>query len=250
MEVTAYITSIAAGVFYLVASARLFSLSRRTCERPEFLLGIYFAATGQWYALYNTPFFFGFEALPPLLEYGVEWVYVVGVVPYLLFIRCVFRAESSWATALVVFSMLFLLGGALASSLGGGFSNAIGDPSFYIEFIGYTVPCVWMCCEGFVAHASARKRAQLKLCDPIVANRYLLFGCFGLCQTAGSAAELLWAYGNSTGGAATAVFATGLLSLAEIAAAACLWLAFFPPVFYRRWFEAHTDSSPTPAEEG
>jgi hypothetical protein len=248
MEVFAYIISIAAGVFYLVAGLRLFRLSRQTGERPEFLLGIYFAATGQWYVLYNAPFFFGLEAFPPLLENGVEWIYAVGVVPYLLFIRCAFRTGSSWATALVIVSSLFLLGGAAAASLGGHFSNAIDDPAYLSEWVGYTIPSIWMCCEGLGSHASARKRVRMKLCDPIVANRYLLFGCFGFFQVAACAADLLWAHGNSTGGSSI-VFSSVLLSLAEIASVACLWLAFFPPLFYRRWVDGRSASLSTPAEE-
>ena len=63
---------------------------------------IYFAFTGQWYVLYNAPYFLGIEALPPLTQHGIEWIYVVGIVPYLLFIRSAFRPESAWATAVAI----------------------------------------------------------------------------------------------------------------------------------------------------
>jgi hypothetical protein len=85
------------------------------------------------------------------------------------------------------------------------------------------------------------------LCDTIVANRYLLFGWFGACQTAACAADLLWASGNSTGAASTSL-ATGLLSGTEIASVAALWLAFFPPSFYANWIARRTQTLPTAVE--
>jgi hypothetical protein len=247
MEEGIYIISIVAGSFYLIASYRLLHLSRQTGERPEFWLGIYFAASGQWYVVYNAPYFLGLEALPPFIGHGIEWIYAVGVLPYLVFIRSAFRPRVSWATALVLVSTLFLFAGVVASSLGGGFSNQIDDPAYLIEWIGYTIPAVWMCSEGFISHASARKRVRMELCDPIVANRYLLFAGFGFCQVAACAADLLWARANSTAGVSSQ-FANGLLSGTEIGSVAVLWLAFFPPRTYASWIARRAALPSTPAE--
>lgn len=236
MEQIAYLISIAAGSFYLIASYRLLRLSRRSGERPELQLGIYFAFTGQWYVIYNAPYLLGMEALPPLIEHGIEWIYVVGVVPYLLFIRSAFRPGSAWAMAVVIGCALFLFAGAMMASLTGNHSVSLDDPAFVIEWIGYTVPCIWMCCEGALSNAAARKRVRVGLCEPIVANRYLLFAYFGFCQTAACISELSWAYENSTGRAATSI-SEGLLGATEIASIAVLWLAFFPPLVYRRWID-------------
>ncbi len=248
MEQSAYLISIAAGIFYLIAGYRLLRLSGRTGERPELQLGIYFAFNGQWYVLYNAPYFLGLEALPPLIGSGIEWIYVVGVVPYLLFIRSAFRPGSVWATTVVIGCTLCLFTGATASTLAGGASITLDDPAFLIEWIGYTVPCIWICCEGALSNAAARKRVRIGLCDPIVANRYLLFACFGFCQTAACAAELNWAYENSTGGASYWI-SEGLLGATEIASVAVLWLAFFPPLVYRRWIDGRAALLSTPAEE-
>jgi hypothetical protein len=248
MEQSAYLISIAAGVFYLIAGYRLLRLSRRTGEHPELLLGIYFAFSGLWYVLYNAPYLLGMEALPPLIGKGIEWLYVVGVVPYLLFIRSAFRPGSAWATAVVIVCTLFMFAGAIVTSVTGELSITLDDPAFLIEWIGYTVPCVWMCCEGALSNAAARKRVRIGLCDPIVANRYLLFACFGFCQTAACASELSWAYVNSTGAASSSISEV-LLGGTEIASVAVLWLAFFPPLVYRRWIDGRAASLSTPAEE-
>jgi hypothetical protein len=248
MEQSAYLISIAAGIFYLTAGYRMLRLSGRTGERPELLLGIYLAFTGQWYLFYNAPYFLGMEALPPLLSQGIEWIYVLGIVPYLLFVRSAFRPAAGWATALVTICALLLFAGAAISSLGAGFSNSLDDPGYLIEWVGYTVPCIWMCCEGALSHASAKKRVRIGLCDPVVANRYLLFACFGFFQTAACAADLGWAYGNS-GGEVASLLANGLLGGAEIASVAVLWLAFFPPLPYGRWIEGRASRLSNPTAE-
>jgi hypothetical protein len=134
------------------------------------------------------------------------------------------------------------------TSLTGGVSISLDDPAFLIEWIGYTVPCIWMCCEGALSNAAARRRVRIGLCDPIIANRYLLFACFGFCQTAACASELSWAYGNSTGGT-TASISEGLLGVTEIASIAVLWLAFFPPLVYRRWIESRAAFLTATADE-
>ena len=117
MEENAYIASIAASAFYLIVSARFIRLHRRTGERPELLIGLYFALSGLYYLGYNIPSLLRFDSWPPLIELAVEWTYVLGVFPYLLFIRLVFRAREAWAGWLVgVCSICLVLGTGLSFS--------------------------------------------------------------------------------------------------------------------------------------
>jgi hypothetical protein len=249
MQEISIVTAILTGFFYLIASYRLLRLNWQTGERPEFWLGIYFAATGQWFLIFNAPFFFGLESLPPRIEYGIESIYAASVIPYLLFIRSTFRPRSPWATALVGVSTLCLLAGAGAAGLRGYFSNRIDDPAFLLQWVSYTIPSLWMSAEGLVSHAAAKKRVRMELCIPIVANRYLLFAGFGFCQVVACLAELLWAQINSTTGLYFSS-AIGLMSGAEFASVGFLWLAFFPPLFYRRWIDARAAARFAAAEEG
>jgi hypothetical protein len=248
MEQIAYLISIAAGIFYLIAGYRLLRLSGRTGERPELLLGIYFAFTGQWYVCFNAPYFLGFEELPRLITHATEWIFVAGIIPYLLFIRTAFRPDSAWAKALVIACTLLLLTGATIGSIAGVFENSLDDPYYMIEWVGYTAPCVWMGCEGAISHSAAKKRVRIGLCEPVVANSYLLFALFGFGQTAACVAELLWAYGNSTAEAASS-FADILLGASEIASITVLWFIFFPPPAYRRWVDGRAASSLPSAQE-
>ena len=237
MEAISYIISFAAGVFYVTAGYRLLRLSARTRERPELLLGLYFATTGQWYVFYNAPYLLGMGELPVLGAHIVEWVFAVGVVPYLLFLRSAFRPETGWATILVILCSLLLLAGSVLVGFGAGFSNTIDDPAYLMEWVGYTAPCVWMLAESARSHAAAKKRMRIGVCEPIVANRYLLLACFGFFQIAACAADLIWAHGNATGAAIYSSAGNLMMSGAEIASVSVLWLAFFPALFYRRWID-------------
>jgi hypothetical protein len=119
MEENAYLTSIFASAFYLVASVRLLRLSRRTGERPELLLGFYFGLSGAYYLGYNLPSLLGFDPWNPGTGWIVESIYVLGVFPYLFFIRSVFRPEAAWAGVLVgICSVLLLVSTALIGVAG------------------------------------------------------------------------------------------------------------------------------------
>ena len=119
MEEYAYLISILAGTFYLIASLRLIRLSGRTRERPELLLGLYFSLSGAYYVAYNLPSLFGFGAWLPAAEWVIGVIYVLGVFPYMLFIRAVFRPKDTWAGVLVGLCSAVLLGSTVLGGLDG-----------------------------------------------------------------------------------------------------------------------------------
>lgn len=247
MEDNAYIASVAASVFYLIVSARFIRLHRRTGERPELLIGLYFALSGLYYLGYNIPSLFRFDGWPPLVELAVEWTYVVGVFPYLLFIRSVFRAKQVWAGWLVGVCSTFLLLGTGITTLRGSVEYSLDSPWFIIQWLGYTTPCLWLAWEALLYRRSAKKRARIGLCLPIVANRYLLIGLFGVLQVLACAADLSLA--NDLDEAQTVSRITDvLLGGAEIASVAVLWLAFFPPRDYVDWITQRAVILPTPMD--
>jgi len=242
MEHGSDLISIFTGLFYLLASHRLIGLSVRTRRHPEFWLGCFFAASGLWYVVYNTPYLFGLDEVPALVGASVEWIYALGAIGYLLFIRIVFRPDAAWAAALVFIGVAFLLIGVTGSALSGHYAISLESPWFLMEWTGYTIPSLWMCTEGFRAHVFAGRRARIGLCPAIVANRYLLFAAFALLQILGSFAELLWASQLGTSSALEELV-FHLLTGTEIAAIALLWLAFFPPTRYREWIARRAESA-------
>ena len=247
MEENAYLTSIFASVFYLVASVRLLRLNRRTGERPELLLGIYFGFSGAYYLAFNLPGLFGFDSWPPATEWMIEWIYVLGVFPYLFFIRSVFRPKAAWAGALVGICSVLLLVGTALGTLNGGDVYSLDNLWFHVQWTGYTAPCAWLGLEAMLSRRGARKRTRLGLCEPIVANRYLLLALFGGFQFLACLADLLLA-ADADGGQAVSMISDALLGGSEIASVAVLWLAFFPPRFYSDWITRRAVILPTPMD--
>jgi len=248
MEENAYLTSIVAGTFYLIASLRLIRLNRRTGEQPELLLGIYFAFSGAYYVGYNLPSLFGLDAWSASAEWVLEAIYVIGVFPYLFFIRSVFRPEAAWAGALVGLCSVLLLLGTLLGALDGTVIYSLDNPWFLVQWVGYTVPCGWMCWEASLSRRGAQKRARLGLCEPIIANRYLLLAFFGAFQFLACLADLSFAADVSSNQTASLI-SNVLLGGTEIASVAVLWLAFFPPLFYANWITRRAVILPTPMDQ-
>jgi hypothetical protein len=89
-----------------------------------------------------------------------------------------------------------------------------------------------------------RRRVRLGLGDPVVANRFLLWGigagAAGLGSFIGVAGQL------ATGAAGTQSSWSMLSSSCHgLIAAIALWLAFVPPGFYRRFIEKRSAGSAT-----
>ena len=248
MEEHAYLSSIFAGAFYLIASLRLTHLSRRTGERPERLLGIYFGFTGAYYIGFNLPSLLGFAPWSPVIEWAIEWIYVAGIFPYLFFISSVFRPGDTWAGVLVWFCAVLLLVGTLLGELSTYATYSLDNPWFVMQWAGYTIPCVWLCGEAMLSHLGARRRARLGLCTPVVANRYLLLALFGGFQILACLADLSYA-ADLTNSETASLVSEVMLGSTEIVSVAVLWLAFFPPGFYENWINRRAVVLPTPMDE-
>jgi hypothetical protein len=248
MEEYAYLASIFASAFYLVASVRLLRLSRRTGERAELLLGFYFGLSSAYYLTYNLPSLFGFDSWSPSAGWTIEWLYVLGVFPYLLFIRSVFRPEDTWAGVLVGACMVVLLTGTVMGALDGRGIYSLDNSFFMTQWVGYTTPCVWMCWEALLSRQGAQKRVRIGLCAPVVANRYLLLAIFGGFQVFACLADLSYA-ADLDGNQTVSLFSNALLGGTEIASVAMLWFAFFPPHFYTNWITQRAEVHSAMVEE-
>jgi hypothetical protein len=159
----------------------------------------------------------------------------------------VFRPERNWSRGLVGFSVVALFAGLAMCIVWGQDYYRVENPWFWSLWLGYTIPCVWMSIEAFLGYANANRRVRIGLCDRVVANRYLLFGCFGAFQTFACVTDLFLTVGFTTNKAIT----TGLglsLSTLEMAGIVVLFLAFFPPPFYQRWIAAAAPDAPATSE--
>ncbi len=233
---------LATALFYAAVGLRLTRLASRSREAPEGLLGALFLVTGTSYLAYWIPS----SALEGTLALLGRVLYVPAPVLIAVFTRRVFRPDAPWAAWVAPVTATLLVVGVTGSVLSGdpmGF--ATGNPWFWPEWLGYTLPFAWAAGEAFDQHARARRRRRLGLCEPLVCNRFLLWGLFGALQVVASLALL----GQYAAYAREGVFPASwdlLMGAIEVGSLAPIWLAFFPPAFYRRWIggEALAEAAP------
>jgi hypothetical protein len=244
MEEGAYAVQLLAALFFAIAGSRLIRLSRRTREKPELLLGLYFALTGLAYVGWVLPVLVALGSMAPASDLSAWTIYCVGVVPYLLFTRLVFRPRSRWAYGIVIGCIVALALSTTVLSLTGQRYPGLDNPFYWIQWLGYTVPCVWVTFEASLCRRNAVRRSRIGLADPIVMNRYLLLAIFGGFQALACLSDILltvdFASDREVSGRADF-----LLGACELAGIVALWLAFFPPQAYLDW----VGGSKLPAEE-
>jgi hypothetical protein len=237
MEEQAYIGELISAFVYLYVGARLLRLASRTRELPERLLAAMFLITGTSLILYDIPIILDSESLWTPLNFAGRVVYLPAPVLLAVFTRRVFRPDSVWAGWMPCGCAILLAAGVGGSVWSGdleGFS--ISNRWFWAEWVGYTIPYVWAGGEALAHHRRARRRLRLGLCDPLVCNRYLLWGFFGAMQVLVCVAEIPSYAEYEQGGAFTAMW-DALISAGEIVSLATIWLIFFPPAFYQRWIQ-------------
>jgi hypothetical protein len=232
----AYIGGLIAGLAYLIMGVRLSRLGLRTGEAPERLLGVTFLVWGVSYLLWALPIALSNEAIAVPCFAAGRLLNDIGVLTSALFMRLVFRSRERWAQWLVAGVALGLLVG-LAGSI------SVGDWAGFDPFVSYwwwlersaaVVSVLWISFEGFSQYRMARQRLRLDLCDPLVCNRYLLWGVVGATWTTWEVAAIV----QSIEYEITQVWSATMDSLVgglEIAAIALIGLVFFPPAVYRHW---------------
>jgi hypothetical protein len=227
----AYLVELAASLFYLLVGARLLWLGQRTGEAPERFLGVYFVLHGVAYVGWVLPYVVELESWRHPADFAAWALFSIGVVPYLLFIRRVFRPAAGWATWLVIGFSVALAASTAVLAWGGELYPGFGNPFYWVQWFGYTIPSAWFLLEASLAHRVASRRSKIGLSDPAVVNRYLLLALFGALQTLACFSDLLVTI-DVTADQSTSVWSDALLGGTEIAGVSLLWLAFFPPAWY------------------
>jgi hypothetical protein len=148
------------------------------------------------------------------------------------FTYTVFRRGEPWARGIVLAGTLLAVWGAWYQ-----LSGPSGTPDMTglrVEFLVGRFACFsWGTYEALHAYAMARRRFALGMADPIVVNRFLLFGIwFGGM----GAMPLTLAVTRILGGASAQAAANGLgPKLVGSLMVVALVLTFFPPRRYRQW---------------
>jgi hypothetical protein len=238
VEDSAYFFEVTAGVLYVVVSAPLWRLARRSGDPAARLIGVTFLLWGFSYLLYNLPFVLRDEALMPPLFFGGRLTCDLGALTIAVFTLKVFRGDELWARGLLlVIATCFGLG-LIGSAAVGDWEGIypLSNPWFWVEWVGMCLPAVWVGVEGLLEHVSSRRRAALGLCESIESHRFLLWSLIGIFMLFSSFA-VLPQYVEYEQEAQFSAAMDALVGVSEIFTIALIALVFFTPRWYRRWIE-------------
>ena len=219
------------GVVSFVVGLRLVLLSRRTGLLPERLIGVsLFLAGGLGTALLVAASFAG-EARWLVTTISVLMINL-GVVALGVFNWRVFRPTLFGATLVAAcIALLFL--SMIVDRLAGEYLGASrGVFSITVDYAGRLILYGWATYESLRQYALARRRVRIGLTEPLVANRFLLWG-IGTSAALGIWLHAFWSeLLRRPDPTETYLVITALGSACALA----IWLAFFPPRAYRAWF--------------
>jgi hypothetical protein len=225
-------------VLYVLVGAPLWRLARRTGDVATRLIGVTFLLWGISYLLYNLPLVLHDERLLVPFFFAGRVAYDLGALTMAVFTLRVFRSNEVWARGLLLVTLACLGFGVIGSAAVGDWEGvyALSNPWFWLEWLGMCLPLAWVSVEGLLEHARARRRTALGLCEPIVSNRFLLWGLVGLCMLSSNFA-LIPQYIEYEQEAQFSGAMDALVGSFEISTIGLIALTFFPPRWYRRWVE-------------
>jgi hypothetical protein len=232
-----------------VIGLRLLWIARRTRGLPELTLGTgIFLIGGLGYPLAIATNALGptHPALAAFCLVSSATLCHVGLTAHCVFTWKVFRQEASWARLLTGLSGLTVAIGfagnlrlALAAS-----PTTMSDAqpwTLFLVTLG-VLTFAWSGLEALAYHAKLQRRLALGLGDPVVANRFLLWGAASMASAFGSAVNLFYAFTSPL-----SVLDPGALaisSLCSLGSAAVMTLTFMPPAGYLRFVAARHAAAP------
>lgn len=228
------------GVGALVG-ARVLRMAWRTRQLPETCIGgslFLFAAVGQPLVVTSRALgaAFGYEARAAAVALALAAI-VASIVGLCVFTRLVFRPDSRLAaTGVVALGLLAASSGVVVvisipevpGSVTAGMRLGISALSLV-----FCAGMAWTAAEALRYHARLRRRLAIGLADPVVVNRFLLWGsgCAIACLSS------LGMIACVSAGMDVAVHPATLLMTAAsgLVIAVCWYLTFLPPARYQRW---------------
>ena len=226
-------------------------LARRTGQEPERLLGAAIGCTavlGYGVLIANlvlrgdtAPA--DVSALSVFLSGAGRILHDVGVTLFLVFVVRVFRPDEAWAKALAG-GMLALLWGGVAGRRGerqpsATSSQRSGARAWWCEYAVIWTYSLWSMAESYRYWSAMRKRAAIGLADPVVANRFLLWGTASLFTSLATWTASIPFASSATSRPPRAITPAVRIvtALAGIGSVSCSLFAFLPPAWYTRRIE-------------
>ncbi len=230
----------------LVVGIRLIMRSYRSRGLPEFLIGCtYAASSGLGYPLTVTAAFMPSRAATLGAMAIGEALIVLGCSCFLLFNAKVFRSTARWSVPVAALGSLILAvcGAAVVVAFFSTTDIALVTERIRVWTVLFLLVLVagqaWTAVEGMRHYRMMQRRLVLGLAEPVVTNRFLLWGISGLVSlTWNGVVNAYLLAGVNINAHPVPVFA---ISFGGLVTAACLVLTFMPPAWYVRWLERERD---------
>jgi hypothetical protein len=230
---------------------RLLGLARRTGQEPELLLGGAILCTAVLgYGVLITNLVLRGTTPPEQVSFLSVFVtgagrtlHAFGVTLFLVFVVHVFRRDEEWAKALGGFMLALLWGGLAYGAWNGSFRYemaAVGQPGWWCEYAVIWTYSIWSAAESYRYWLAMRRRVAIGLADPLVANRFFLWGTgsvFTTCATWTASIPFLFVLSDPEAVAAITPPVRIVTAIAGIGSVSCSLFAFLPPAWYKRMIE-------------
>ncbi len=222
----------------LVLGIRLLRLAARTRAMPELAMGTGFVLggfLGFFLILVGNPAAGSGMSVPTselLFRIGISLL-GVGVSCTYVFVWQTFRPESATARRLTFAAIACILG-SLWAIWTGTVEEALLSPLNIFGEIVRMAGMVWGCSEALLYHVAMKRRLALGLADPLVTNRFLLWG---IAMGAGVITAFTGLYMTVSGLVDPNSWPYLVLGIFATISPAAQWLAFFPPSKYCDWIQ-------------
>lgn len=225
---------------------RLLALHRRTGGAPELLLGTMLILTvAVGYSLMIAASLLG-GAWASTFQMIAMVATAAGFSLLLAFTCRVFQPRARWAHVLTALGVLALLGEVVQIVIRVRTHGAIDLDNVPLRdtlLLTGTVAAAycWTAWESLRYHGMMRRRARVGLADPVLSNRFLLWGVMALDAAVGVGITMVAAVMHvDTMRSSTVMLLSSATGLGQ---AALLMLTFLPPRSYLSWVRARAASS-------
>ena len=244
-------------VLSAIIGVRLLRLARNASAGPEIWLALYFlVAAFLGMGLSNFVYMSWADAamaLPDDVSRVLNALYIFGTTAGMgclyVFTWLTFRRDDAWARVLVGTVAVVMVAGYVGIAMSGDFTlSLVPGAAYWITWAARTSVFLWLLIESFRYWSLLRRRLRLGLADPLVANRFLLWGIWSSVMLLTGLIDplaRLWYVLNVGAGSQwvpelarpiavmLVTVSSGLLLLAVIT----LYLTFFPTQRFRCWVE-------------
>jgi len=225
----------------LVIGVRLLVLWRRTRQLPELLIACGILGIGPVGLTFVMVATSGEQMFPTLASVCLAAGLLStsgGAFAAAIFNWRVFRPDVPWLRLVLGAMAVLFVGSFIWEAISSGFANPTEAYSgLRLPSLLSTSILLWGAAESLRYYAMMRRRAKLGLADPLVTNRFLLWG-LGI-GAAGVGSAISVTAQTVTGQNMLAIpWVTLSNSFHGFTAAVLMWVAFIPPGFYRRFIES------------